>query len=85
MKRWNGKSRRNSKLYEALSLLLQAREHVDSYGMLDSEGRTLVTKAIKLINESGVHLDFRKLRRRWDLEELDKVIAQLVDLDDLSR
>ena len=84
MKCWNKKSKKSLKLCEALSLLLQAREHVDSYGMLDSEGRTLVTKAIKLINKSGTHVSFQKLKRRWDLEELEKVIAQLVDLLGLS-
>lgn len=76
--------RKSYKLHEALHLLLQAREHIDRHGVLDSEGRTLVMKATKLLKESNVRINFEKLRRRWDEEDLERVIAQLVDLLGLS-
>ena len=68
------------RLREALSLLREAREHVDRYGSLDSEGRTLLSKAIKVMKGSGIDIDWKKVRKSWSVEEVDKIIAKVVDL-----
>ncbi len=71
---------KSSRLLEALALLREARNHVDNYGKLDSEGRTLVSKALKLIKRDGIYVNTRKLRERWTVEEVDRVIAQILDI-----
>ncbi len=71
---------RSKRLREALSLLLQAREHVDRYGSLDSEGRTLLSKAVKLLKREGLVVNWRNLRKNWDVEEVDKLVAKVLNL-----
>lgn len=66
--------KRSARLREALSLLAQAREHFDSRGSLDSEGRTLVAKAIKLLKSEGFKVSWKKVRR-WDEESLERLYA----------
>ena len=60
-------------------MLRQAREHFDSRGSLDSEGRTLVAKAIKLLKREGVEVGWRRVRR-WDEEALERLAAKVADL-----
>ncbi len=67
------------RLKEALALLKQARERFNSKGSLDSEGRTLVAKAIKLLKREGVEVNWRRVRR-WDEESLERLVALVEDL-----
>ncbi|NPA84882.1 MAG: hypothetical protein GXO07_02620 [Crenarchaeota archaeon] len=76
MRRSGGRSRR--RLEEALSLLRQAREHFDSRGSLDSEGRTLVAKAIKLLKREGIYVNWKEVRK-WDEEALERLVSRAED------
>jgi len=69
------------RLEEALALLRQARDHVDRYGSLDSEGRTLVAKVIKVLKPC-VRVDWRRIRKQWDTELVDKLTVLIVELMD---
>ncbi|ALU12166.1 hypothetical protein EYM_01000 [Ignicoccus islandicus DSM 13165] len=61
-------------------MLVQAREHIDRYGSLDSEGRTLVSKAIRLLKSEGLRVNWRDLRKQWDVEKLDKLIGRVANV-----
>ncbi|UXD22337.1 hypothetical protein IPA_03655 [Ignicoccus pacificus DSM 13166] len=60
----------------------QAREHVDRYGSLDSEGRTLVAKAVKLMKRSGIKVDWSKIRAKWDVESVDRLVVLIEEVLD---
>jgi hypothetical protein len=48
---------------------------------LDSEGRTLVAKVIKVLKPC-VRVDWRRIRKQWDTELVDKLTVLIVELMD---